>query len=128
MAQTTITPVNSTALFRADIGKFQLISGSGMTADIVCDLKDCKDAVIALIDISIGGEAVNTFVLKSAEGNKDTEIVLTNGKLNVVRFTTKGIKDADGLGHFQIATDNGMGLDGAGAKFALIKCVDVVNH
>jgi len=128
MAQTTLTPVISKGLFNADAGKPVLLSGSGQTADLVCDLSGCKDSIIMLVDIPVGGEVKNTIKFVSCEDNKDAEVVLTNGKLNVIRFTTKGIKDADGLGHFQFTTENGMGVDGVTATITLIKCVDVVNH
>jgi len=60
MAQTTLTPVISKGLFNADAGKPVLLSGSGQTADLVCDLSGCKDSIIMLVDIPVGGEVKNT--------------------------------------------------------------------
>lgn len=128
MAQITIDSTTSTGLFSTNGASLKLINGNAQSVDIVTDANGCKDSIIALVDIPDGTENENIFTFKSCEANNDIKIKLINGKLNVIRFTTKGFKKPDGTVEFTLTTDNGIGFDAVSPKITFVKCVDAVNR
>lgn len=128
MAEQIITSYTSKGLFNPVKINYTKLNSDLESAEFSTDLTNCKDSVIAIIDIpaSIGGGF--TFRLKSVSGGKDIVVDLISEVVNVVRFTTMDVKDADGFGHFVFTTDSGMTVNDHSVRVAFIKCLDVENH
>ncbi|MBQ4316729.1 MAG: hypothetical protein IJC20_00630 [Clostridia bacterium] len=128
MAEQKIIETSSIGLFNGDKVTFGLLEDNAQTADFYANLSDCKDSIIAIIDIppTVGG----TFQLicKSADGNKDIIVPLVSEEPNVVRLTTLGIKGKDGNGHFTFVANSDAPISMILPKIAIIKCIDAVNN
>ena len=127
MAQ-NINSYKTNGLFKADSIEFSALLAAGTQQVFEADLSDCKDSIIALVNIPAGGTGNHSFVIQSCEGGKEITVPLVAEKINVVRFTTKGVKNANGIGKFKFITDNTAGVSGIGVSVCFIKHADVVNH
>ena len=127
MAQ-IITAYNTNGLFKADVIALDAITESGAEVTLEADLTNCADSVIALIDVPAGGESEFVCIPDGENGKKEIAIPLTAGSLNIVRFTTMGIKNSDGTGRFKLVTDNSQGEDVTGFKICFVKYCTVLNH
>ncbi len=128
MAEQLINNYTSKGLFNAVKVAQAPIKSNESSAQFYTDLTDCKDSVtmVVFIPAIMGGNFHLTF--KSSEGGKDKVVKLFSEETNVVRFTTKGIKDENGFGHFEISVDNGMSITESNISVLCIKSIDVVNN
>lgn len=126
MAQ--ITAHSTHGLFNASAIPLTKLAAAGKEVSFTADLSDCRDSVIALIDIPSGGTGSHTLVIKSCEGLADISIPLVAEKLNIVRFTTKGFKGDDGNASFKYITDNSSGIGALGISLCFVKYTPVIAH
>lgn len=128
MAEQMITSYTSKGLFNADRMYFVNLKSNTSKAEFCTDLSDCRDSILAIVEIPSIGGGVFYLNIKSVDGGNDIAVKLLSEETNLVRITTKGIKDAEGLGHFEFTTDNGMSVTDNSIRVAFIKFIDVVNH
>ena len=128
MAEQKFISTTSIGLFNGDKVTYSLLESDGQTADFNADLSDCKDSIIAIIDIPPTVCGTFQLICKSVNGNKDIVVPLVSEDVTVVRFTTLGIKDKDGFGHFTFVANSDAPVSMIQPKVAIIKCIDAVNN
>lgn len=128
MAEQLINTHTTKGLFTPVQAGNNLIKSDNEKASFYADLKNCKDSITMFVNIPAmaGGKFYLTF--KSADGSKDKRITLLPEVNNLLRFTTNGIKDKDGYGHFEIEVDNDMSVTQSQISVMIIKSLDVENH
>lgn len=127
MAQ-KITSISTHGLFTAGSITLNRILSTGNSLELTADLSDCKDSVIALVNIPSGVTGTHKLVFIGSENGKETEVELTTGTTNIIRFTTKGIKDSGGAGKFRYESDSTTGLSELNITIGFVKYSEVINH
>lgn len=128
MAEQLINTYTSKGLFVPYQVGNTLIKSDSEKASFYADLKDCKDSVVMFINIPAMAGGQFYITIKSTDGGKDKKITLLPEVNNVIRFTTKGTKDNDGFGHFELEVDNGMNVSQSNISVLILKTLDVENH
>lgn len=132
MAKTiqNITTYKADGLFKPCGVALQKVTDTALYTSLEADISDCRDSVIALINIPEGVTSKIMFSFIGNENNPEykTEVRLENGKLNVIHFTTQAYKRADGTAKFFLTTDKMEGLASQNITLAFLSHIPVVNH
>lgn len=125
-----ITTYKADGLFKAAGVVLQKVTDTAAYTTLEADISDCQDSVIALVNIPTGVTAkiMLSFLGNDTYSDKDTEVTLENGKLNVIHFTTQGIKRADGTAKFFMSSNNTSGLASHNITIAFLRYTPVINH
>lgn len=126
----TITTYKSDGLFKAAGVELQKVTESSVAINLKADISDCQDSVLALIDVPSGipSKVILSCVGDDESGAAKRDILLENGKFNVIHLTTKGYKSADGTAKFVLSTEYAAGLTACNIKLSFLRYTPVVNH
>lgn len=128
MAAQNIKVTLTEGLFNVGTVQLDRIMNPTAVAELKTDLVGGNDPAAFIVNIPESATGNYTLSFVFANGEKEITCPLTAGNMNVVHFTTLGIKSADGYGYFKLTTDNSAGLAAQSITAGVIKYRAVTNH